>query len=170
METLADLIRVLFSLVGDFWFVFLFYLVAKLFGAMRQKGTSQRSPRRTAIPAGPVLTPVAGGGTWPSQAGRSMKQEKAAPERMSAHEGGAADDQSSVPLVTLDYLSAADTPPVSDSGLGMAIGAEPSATSRLSSLPAPDAREGMKWALIFSPPRAKQPYKRPGMPPHARQS
>jgi len=164
-----DLIRLLFSLIGDFWFVFIIYLFAKLFGAVRQKGTQQRT-RQQAIPARPVLTPVAGGGTWQPKTGTSMVREAKESTRMSAHEGESEREQPSPVFAVTESIAATAAAPAVDTGLRKAIGAESVAASRFSSAAVPDAREGMKWAMIFSPPRAKLPYKRPGMPPHSGQS
>jgi hypothetical protein len=135
MEALLDLLPAIIA-----------YLIYKGFQARKEWA------KRTQIPQRPVLTPVHGGGFPSPQSGTSMAvkrveqrdsivkeaDDKPVSEMTAPRENGA-ESHASSPYAVLAYDEAAEN---------MAIHADA-------------AREGMKWAIIFSPPRSKMPHRFP---------
>ncbi|MFY0545092.1 hypothetical protein [Brevibacillus sp. H7] len=144
MENLLfDLLEVAIVLIGKFWFVILGYIGYKLFGGLGKragKGVSQGKPRQV------VLTPVEGGG-FPRWEQRSKPEEVS--ERMDSNEAKAAWTE------TEDgNLNAAEP-----STRGEFLVSDPDPEEKKDALDLDlDPREGLKWAIIYGPPRAKAPY------------
>ena len=146
LDLVAEVLRWVWPLIGDFWFVILVYLGYKLFGKQGKKQTT-RQPGRN-------LTPVETGGVpphgqphpHPRRVRASSRHEPVAPIESvarevsdAAYERAAADESSPKRAVPSQ-------------------GGEPASVLPETAKPKLDPREGMKWALIFGPPRAKSPY------------
>lgn len=135
-DLLFDLIGLLIGLIGKFWMLILIFLGYTLFG--KSRGYKKRTP--TMRP--PVLTPVYSPEA-PREVSESRRNEASYPpvETKTAEEDTVLTTQAANPLIP----SAAIEPAVDSSE-------EPAP---------PDPREAMKWAMIFSEPRAKAPYSPP---------
>ncbi len=137
-ELLFELLELAIVLIGKFWFVILGYLGYKVLGNLRRwtgKGVSEGKPRSI------VLTPVEGGG-FPRSYESDRPQDDI--ERIDMVE----------PPMQIDPYAAALTEQPEIQG---SLESEQDAAQQTNG-PGLDPREGMKWAIIYGPPRAKAPY------------
>ncbi|WP_147512804.1 hypothetical protein [Brevibacillus massiliensis] len=169
LDLILSLTSIVFALIGKFWPLLLVLLGYTVFGG-KPKGQRQRQhPRR-------VLTPVEGGGRaapvptvtippvvekkqWAEAEGTGTEGDPdwTAPPLAPAPESTAelADGSS--------YYLPEVQPRTEYQQAEVKTDLAPLATlpdEKSEQLAAARAREGMKWALIFSPPRAKMPYNR----------
>ncbi|MEJ8548015.1 hypothetical protein [Brevibacillus borstelensis] len=153
IDLLFDLLGWAIPLIGKFWFVILGYLGYKLFGLKGDKKRQQKpSPR-------PVLTPVESGG-WPLEPEQEERrtvtrldsQPEAAPviESSMQTEGWSESDRLKSQLET---AAEAERPLRAKESAGA-----PSVTREEEKRETLDPREGMKWAMIYGPPRARTPH------------
>jgi len=136
---MEELIELAIVLVVKFWPVILAFLGFKALGKFKGNAKNKTATRR------PILTPVHGGGMPHPQPGNviSTKREETI-QPMSSDtpilEGLGGESLTPEQIWEASAKEPIDTPTVQRSGKEIS------------------AREGMKWALIFSPPRAKMPY------------
>ncbi|MFM1651509.1 hypothetical protein ACI7RC_05355 [Brevibacillus sp. B_LB10_24] len=169
IDFILSLISIVFALIGKFWPLLLVLLGYTVFGGKQKRQRQRQHPRR-------VLTPVEGGGRpapVPTVTVPPVEEKKLWAEAEGTGTEGDPDwtapPPAPTPVTTLEpaegssyylpevqprteYQQAevkADLAP---------LGTLPGENSE--QLAAARAREGMKWALIFSPPRAKMPYNR----------
>lgn len=141
MDQLSDLIGLILALVGKFWFVIIGYIGYKLLGVLGKLGQQTAKPRRH------VLTPVQGGGySRPAEDNVGQEFAEYGEVTRTTNEASSVRISDGVASVRPDMRQAktrteVDLVPDEEDW---------NATS--------EAMEGMKWALIFSPPRAKAPY------------
>ncbi|WP_134686913.1 hypothetical protein [Brevibacillus migulae] len=136
---MEELIELAIALIVKFWPVILAFLGFKALGRLKGDARNKTSTRR------PVLTPVHGGGIPQPQPGdvmRSEREETVLPQS-DAFSYEETREESAVQAQVWEPTPEApiETPSVQRSAKEIA------------------AREGMKWAMIFSPPRAKMPYR-----------
>jgi hypothetical protein len=141
-----DLLEMLFHLIGKFWPVLLAYLAYQAF-RNRKEGEKHVKGGR------PVLTPVHGGGFPRPHAGQRKEGKRLVP-RDTAPDTSAAEAPAPYPQEEQFMATPAEPQPAAESGKASLENGEGFHASR----------EGMKWALIFSPPRAKMPYVPPTQP------
>ncbi|HZG16251.1 MAG TPA: hypothetical protein VE710_14715 [Candidatus Bathyarchaeia archaeon] len=136
---MEELIELAIVLVVKFWPVILAFLGFKAIGKLKGDAKNKAGSRR------PVLTPVHGGGMSQPRPGNVIsptKEETIEPKYAETHSLVDLREDSSAP----DHVLEASLE-------------EPIETASVQrNVPVISAREGMKWALIFSPPRAKMPY------------
>jgi len=133
MEAIYDVLELAILLLGKFWFVIAAYLGYKLLGNRGKKsakGVSQGQPRA-------VVRTIGHSG---AQAQEPVTLSAAVHERQTEP----VEDGQSAFLPAWESSSTAENAP-------------DSAASH-SNEPLGDPREGMKWALIFGPPRSKNPH------------
>jgi len=136
---MEELIELAIVLVIKFWPVILAFLGFKALGKLKGNAKNKTGTRP------PILTPVHGGGMPHPQPGNvisTKREESIQPMSSDTHSLGELREESSSPEQAWEASAKEpiDTPTVQRSGTDIS------------------AREGMKWALIFSPPRAKMPY------------
>jgi hypothetical protein len=147
-DLLFHLLDLAFGLIGNFWPVILAYLGYKLFGGLGKK-MSQGQPKRKPVrrmAAGPVLTPVEGGG-YPRRVEREAETVEVSKREQ--------------PVSQVDERRLYTEAVSADLPVHEAVDHSRPAPDENSLMDVPDPREGLKWALIFSPPRAKAPYRPP---------
>ncbi|KKX55945.1 hypothetical protein [Brevibacillus borstelensis] len=152
LELLFDLLGWAIPLIGKFWFVILGYLGYKLLGLKGNKKPNQKPAPR------PVLTPADGGG-WPweqeQEERRTVTSLEPRPEAAPAMESNVQTEgwQESEHLVTLETAVEAERPlERKESASAPAVSREEEQHDTF------DPREGMKWAMIYGPPRARTPH------------
>ncbi len=165
---LLDLIGLAIVLVSKFWVFILFLLGYLLFGGGRRSRPSS-APRRN------VLTPVSGGGiprlgrtAVPMAEGESSWQHNTPISRLPEPKSPVEPADSPMSYA-LDGEAASFAPTtIGDASDFLPdVKTTPDAPANKPNTDYDgrwNAREGMKWALIFSPPRAKDPF----TPPHRR--
>jgi hypothetical protein len=149
-DLLFALLDLAFDMIGKFWPVILAYLGYKLFGGLGKRmseGKAGSKPVRR-MSAGPVLTPVEGGG-FP----RHVETVQPDPLRVPMREQPVSQAAEDLPSAETAFAKL----PAEDSSAQPLAAAETNSPAL-----APDPREGLKWAMIFSPPRAKSPLRGPG--------
>jgi hypothetical protein len=148
-DLLFALLDLAFDLIGEFWPVILAYLGYKLFGGLGKRmsqGQPEGKPVRR-MSAGPDLTPVEGGG-FPSRVERKAEPVEALKQELPVSQDGDRHLYTDAVSAVLPSDEAVDhfSQPAAEVDAPVGI---------------PNPREGLKWALIFSPPRAKAPYRPP---------
>lgn len=145
MDTLIELA---IALVVKFWPIILAFFGVKMLGQMKGAAKKKPSVRRP-----PILTPVHGGGIEPPRPGRAIVERERGEE------------WEEETLATQDSRGYAESmQPVRPDPPAPTYAASAVAVRQTEAAPAQSemsVREGMKWALIFSPPRAKDPYRPP---------
>jgi len=148
------------TLLENFWFVILILAIFKMLGNQGKKGKQARQRKRN-------LTPVESGG-FPAPAKPSPPQPQ--PRRViasSRHEPIAPPVAEEVPEAI--QLAARERNAAENAASARAkdsMQTETAPIRRKTDQTQFDPREGMKWALIFGPPRAKSPH----VPPLARRN
>ncbi len=138
---MEELLELAILLVVKFWPVILAFLGFKAIGKVRRDAQKRPGAQR------PVLTPVHGGGFPKPEPGRvivSRKEEEREEQVMFPYEDKSLSEQPAFQEMKPIMTHTAKKP------------------ANVNRANAFTEREGMKWALIFSPPRAKMPYTRPG--------
>ncbi|MGE5701710.1 MAG: hypothetical protein ACM32O_04200 [Clostridia bacterium] len=159
MDDILDIVFTLIALAGKYWFVILGYIVYRMLGLEKKKGEKDKRKRR----ALPPLTPVENGG----QPGRmTVGQKPNEPEVMYAEGDSEAEEpnrewepipQASVTRVTPSEPSEAGAivPIFQDAApIQTHVSTEPQRV-----VTREQVRDGMKWAIILSPPRSKAPFR-----------
>ncbi|NGQ94118.1 hypothetical protein G3578_02885 [Brevibacillus sp. SYP-B805] len=141
-----DLLEFLFHLIGKFWPALLAYLAYQAFRT-RREGEKRAKGQR------PVLTPVHGGGFPRPHVGQREEGERLAPPDTPA-DASAVEERDATPQEEM-LVAVSLAPPT-------AAASDRTSVEKGEGIHTP--REGMKWALIFSPPRAKMPYLPPTLP------
>jgi hypothetical protein len=169
LEFIFDFIEILIVLLWKFWYIVLAYLGYKLFGLGKhgqRRGTRQAAPRRD------VLTPVQGGGIPRRADVQPVTEQPKQPEPDDFGEATWTASPDVYAAEAKEIAGAAETPFAEGKAADARLdaGTDHAAPARLAAETKPqaareiddsDARQGMKWALIFSPPRAKEPYAPP---------
>jgi hypothetical protein len=140
-ELLFQLLELAILLIGKFWFVILGFFGYKLLGRLGRragKGLSQGQPRTV------VLTPVEGGG-FPLR-----KEHPESVEDIQRLESAVVQGKAEGSFFEGEQLP---NPVPPDAPIE-------TATTQTDE-PVFDPREGMKWAIIYGPPRAKEPHAPP---------
>lgn len=161
-DILIEFLDVILLLLAKFWYVIIGFLGYLLLG----KSKDPKKRRQPAFP--PVLTPTHDGGfPPPNQASPEAKQELEMDQRDFGEATWTASPQDGEKEENQPFIMAAEplgsieqekggVRTVPQSGIK-----DPASVESKQVQQPIDAREGMKWALIFSPPRAKDPYKPP---------
>lgn len=151
-DLLFDLIGLLFALIGKFWTILLVILGYTFFGKQIKQAKQTKKPR---TPQRPVLTPV----FTPSTARREVRPTQiyepvSPPVENADNPYSPAEEEAQVP----DEGKSTPQPMFQITFKEQAQRDHQPQQVHPSETPTVDPREAMKWALIFSPPRAKQPY------------
>jgi hypothetical protein len=160
IDLLIDQLEWVLPLLGKFWVLIAGFFGYLLFGKKGKQGRSmsQGKPQR------PPLTPV-DSGDFPLPADVELQPERrmvVRQESRSDMEERAAEpewleEELHMPLANVEAAPAAQV-------VGSDAALQPSPAEQATEKPtALDPREGMKWAIIFGPPRAKSrplPYRR----------
>lgn len=142
-ELLLDLIGLLFLLIGKFWTVILVILGYALFGKNRKRTKGSRPQARPVLT--PVFTPSADrGGTFaPAQTYSRVEPQEEGGNHPFTPSMEVVAERSEAEVV-VRQTQAVEHPQLAQE-----------THKQVREL---DPREAMKWSIIFSPPRAKQPY------------
>lgn len=151
---MEELLELAIFLVVKFWPVILAFLGFKAIGKVMQEAKKKPVARR------PVLTPVHGGGFPMPQPGRAIvtrKEEEREEQDLFPYE-----DRENEERERERWLDSSVAVQPSFQANTSAVTKRSEQASNQKRVDAFTEREGMKWALIFSPPRAKMPYTPPG--------
>lgn len=158
-DVLVELLGWVLPLLGKFWVLILGYLGYLLFGKQARRGRKMTQGKQQL----PPLTPVDGGGTVRPMETRPerrmvVRQEpQPAPMEERTAEPEWLEEERRTPLAKAEAAPAAQA-------VGSGEAGHPSRGEGAPETPtALDPREGMKWAIIFGPPRAKSrplPFRR----------
>ncbi|MDA5108665.1 hypothetical protein O3V59_09850 [Brevibacillus thermoruber] len=161
-DVLVELLGWVLPLLGKFWVLILGYLGYLLFGKQARRGRKMTQGKQQL----PPLTPVDGGGTVRPMETRPerrmvVRQEpQPAPMEERTAEPEWLEEERRVPLAKAEAAPAAQAA----QAVGPSAAGHPSRGEGAPETPtALDPREGMKWAIIFGPPRAKSrplPFRR----------
>jgi hypothetical protein len=157
MDDLFDLVIELLGwvlpLLGKFWVLILGYLGYVLFGKQARRGRKMTQGKQQR----PPLTPVDGGG-FPRPAEKQPERRKVvrqdpqpAPVEGRTAEPESLEEERRAPLAKAEAATAPQVVGSNAAGHPSRDEGEPETPSAV------DPREGMKWAIIFGPPRAKTP-------------
>lgn len=164
MDGLLDLFFALLALAGKYWFVVLGYVIYRMLGLDKKK--SAKEAKRSQLPP---LTPTTSGGenrrVTVGQRPAASQQQDAQP--MPDETGETLENRDyewkPIPKATLTHVEQGEsaTPPgilvpiYQDAApIETHVPVEPQHAVAKEKL-----REGMKWAIIFSEPRSRSPYR-----------
>ncbi|USG63863.1 hypothetical protein NDK47_17065 [Brevibacillus ruminantium] len=151
LDLLFDLLGWALPLIGKFWFLILGYLGYILFGKQTKKPQRGRPARR------PVLTPVESGG-WPWEQEQEERRTVTPLENrkvMSPEKDIYAEDWQEVAADAQPLPTYEEEPSVEVEKPSVAAAATKTPNAEKQHQNHLDAREGMKWAIIYGAPRAR---------------